>query len=126
MQHLGGYVVGRKDLVRSVAERLTAPTVGKDMGANFNQLLTFYKGLFMAPSAVRSALKTMVFASRMLEKMGFKNISPKYDEKRTDIIQTIEHETEENLIKFCKGMQMGMPVESFVDPVPDFTPRISS
>ena len=118
----GGYVAGRKDLVESVAERLTAPTIGKDMGANFNQMLNFYKGLYMAPNAVRSSLKTMTFASLMLEKLGFKNISPKYNEKRTDIIQTIELETEENLVKFCKGLQMGMPVESFVDPVPAETP----
>ncbi len=118
----GGYVAGKRDLVESVAERLTAPTVGKDMGANFNQWLNFYKGLYMAPNAVRSSLKTMTFASLMLEKLGFKNISPKYNEKRTDIIQTVELETEENLIRFCKGLQMGMPVESFVDPVPDVTP----
>ncbi len=118
----GGYVAGRKDLVESVAERLTAPTIGKDMGANFNQLLNFYKGLYMAPNAVRSSLKSMTFASLMLEKLGFKKVSPKHNEKRTDIIQTIELETEENLVKFCKGLQMGMPVESFVDPVPDETP----
>ena len=118
----GGYIAGKKDLVESVAERLTSPTIGKDMGANFNQLLNFYKGLYMAPNAVRSSLKSMAFASLMLEKLGFKNISPKYNEKRTDIIQTIELETEENLVKFCKGMQMGMPVESFVDPVPAETP----
>ena len=118
----GGYIAGKKDLVESVAERLTAPTVGKDMGANFNQLLNFYKGLYMAPNAVRSSLKSMTFASLMLEKAGFKKISPRYNEPRTDIIQTIGLETEENLVKFCKGLQMGMPVESFVDPVPDETP----
>ncbi len=118
----GGYVAGRKDLVESVAECLTAPTIGKDMGANFNQLLNFYKGLYMAPNAVRSSLKSMTFASLMLEKLGFKNVSPRYNEHRTDIIQTIELETEENLTKFCKGLQMGMPVESFVDPVADVTP----
>ena len=118
----GGYIAGKKALVESVAERLTAPTIGKDMGANFNQLLNFYKGLYMAPNAVKSSLKSMAFSSLMLEKLGFKNISPKYNEKRTDIIQTIELETEENLVKFCKGMQMGMPVESFVDPVPAETP----
>jgi len=118
----GGYIAGKKELVNSVAERLTAPTVGKDMGANFNQLLNFYKGLYMAPNAVRSSLKTMTFASLMLEKSGFTKISPKYNEHRTDIIQTIGLETEENLIRFCKGLQSGMPVESFVDPVPDVTP----
>ena len=118
----GGYIAGKKDLVKCVAERLTAPTIGKDMGANFNQLLNFYKGLYMAPNAVKSSLKTMAFSSLMLEKLGFENVSPRYNEKRTDIIQTIELKTEENLIKFCKGLQTGLPVESFVDPVPAETP----
>jgi len=118
----GGYVVGRKDLVNSVAECLTAPCVGKELGANFNQLLSYYKGLFMAPTVVRSTLKTMIFASRMLEKFGFENISPKYNEKRTDIIQTIDLMTEKNLIKFCQGVQKGSPIESYVTPVPDSMP----
>ena len=109
-------------MVESVAERLTAPTIGKDMGANFNQLLNYYKGLYMAPNAVKSSLKTMIFASLMLEKLGFQKISPRYNEPRTDIIQTIGLETEDNLVKFCQGLQKGMPVESFVEPVPDFTP----
>ncbi len=82
----GGYVVGKKDLVNSVAECLTSPCVGKDLGANFNQLLSYYKGLFMSPSVVKATLKSMIFASRMLEKFGFDRISPKYDEERTDII----------------------------------------
>ena len=118
----GGYVCGKKEYVESIAERLTAPTVGKSLGANFNQLLDLYKGLYMAPNAVRSSLKSMAFASLMLEKLGFKNVSPRFDEKRTDIIQTVELENEENLINFCKGLQRGLPVESFVDPVPDETP----
>ena len=118
----GGYVVGRKDLVNAVAERLTAPCVGKDMGANFNQLLSYYKGLYMAPSVVASTLKTMVFASCILEKFGFESISPKYDEKRTDIIQTMDLLTEEKLVKFCQGIQKGSPIESYVTPVPDDMP----
>ena len=118
----GGYVVGRKDLINSVAERLTAPCVGKDLGANFNQLLSYYKGLFMSPSVVKSTLKTMIFASRMLEKFGFGEVSPKYDEERTDIIQTMDLLTEENLIKFCQGVQMGSPVEAYVKPIPDEMP----
>lgn len=118
----GGYVVGRKDLINSVAERLTAPCVGKDLGANFNQLLSYYKGLFMSPSVVKSTLKTMIFASRMLEKFGFGKVSPKYDEERTDIIQTMDLLTEENLIKFCQGVQMGSPVEAYVKPIPDEMP----
>jgi cystathionine beta-lyase family protein involved in aluminum resistance len=118
----GGYIVGRKDLINSVAECLTAPCVGKDLGANFNQLLSYYKGLFMAPSVVRSALKTMIFASRMLEKFGFGKVSPKYNEPRTDIIQTMDLLTEENLIKFCQGIQIGSPIEAYVKPVPDDMP----
>lgn len=118
----GGYVVGRKDLVHKVAERLTAPCIGKDLGANFNQLLGYYKGIFMAPSVVKSVLKTMTFASRMLEKFGFEGVSPKYDEPRTDIIQTIELKTAEKLIKFCQGVQKGSPIESYVIPVPDDMP----
>lgn len=118
----GGYVVGRKDLINQVAEALTTPCIGKDLGANFNQLLPYYKGLFMAPTVVASALKSMVFASRMLEKFGFSNISPKYNEKRTDIIQTVDLNSEENLIKFCQGVQKGSPIESYVKPVPDEMP----
>mgnify|MGYP002542052291 FL=1 len=118
----GGYVVGRKDLIYEVAERLTAPCVGKDMGANLNQLLSYYKGIFMAPSVVKSVLKTMTFASRMLEKFGFDGVSPKFDEKRADIIQTIELKSEEKLIKFCQGIQIGSPIESYVKPIPDDMP----
>jgi cystathionine beta-lyase family protein involved in aluminum resistance len=118
----GGYVVGRKDLVNSVAERLTAPCVGKDMGANFNQLLSYYKGLYMAPSVVKSTLKTMIFASRMLEKFGFNSVSPKYNEERTDIIQTMDLLSEEKLVKFCQGIQKGSPIESYVTPIPDDMP----
>ena len=118
----GGYVVGKKKLVEQVAEALTTPCIGKDLGANFNQLLPYYKGLFMAPAVVASALKSMVFSSRMLEKFGFSNISPKYNEKRTDIIQTIDLNSEENLIKFCQGVQKGSPIEAYVKPVPDDMP----
>lgn len=118
----GGYVVGRKDLIHMVAERLTAPCIGKDLGANFNQLLSYYKGIFMAPSVVKSVLKTMTFASRMLEKFGFEGVSPKFDEKRTDIIQTIELKSADRLVKFCQGVQKGSPIESYVTPVPDDMP----
>ncbi len=118
----GGYVVGRKDLIHLVAERLTSPCIGKDLGANFNQLLSYYKGLYMAPSVVRMTLKTMVFASKMLEEFGFSNISPKFDEKRTDIIQTMDLLSEEKLVKFCQGIQKGSQIESYVVPVPDDMP----
>ena len=118
----GGYVAGRKDLVHLVAERLTAPCIGKSQGANFNQLLSYYKGLFLAPSVVCSSLKKMIFASRMLEKFGFDNIIPKYNEKRTDIIQTIDLKSKENLIKFCRGLQKGLPIDSHFEPTPEVMP----
>ena len=117
----GGYIVGKKDLIWQIAETLNCPVVGKEMGANFNQLLSYYKGLFMAPKVVESALKTMTFASYMLQKLGF-DVSPKYDEERTDIIQTIKLNTKENLIGFCEGIQSASPVESYVTPVPEQTP----
>ena len=118
----GGYVAGKKNLIHSVAERLTAPCIGKESGANFNQYLSYYKGLFLSPNVVCSALKTMAFASLMLEKFGFDSISPRYNEKRTDIIQTMDLYTEENLVKFCQGIQKGSPIESYVVPIPDDMP----
>lgn len=117
----GGYVCGKKEYVNLIAEELTTPTIGKELGANFNVLLSYYKGLFLAPKAVNSALKSMIYASCMLEKFGFEAI-PKYNEKRTDIIQTVELKTRENLIKFCQGIQEGSPIESYVVPIPEQTP----
>lgn len=78
----GGYVAGKKDLVYEVAQRLTAPGIGKDLGANFNLNNAFFKGVFMAPNAVKNALKTAIFTSYMLEKLGYEHVSPRYNEKR--------------------------------------------
>lgn len=114
----GGYVAGKKELVNMVAERLTAPGIGKEQGANFNQNNAFFKGIFMAPNAVRSALKTAVFSAYMLEKLGFENVSPRYNEFRTDIIQTVELKTKENLVKFTQGLQSSSPIDSFVRVMP--------
>ncbi len=114
----GGYVAGRADLIQMVAERLTAPGIGKEQGANFNLNNSFFKGIFMAPSAVASAMKTAVFAAYMLEKLGYRNVSPKYDEFRTDIIQTVELGSEENLVRFTQGIQEASPIDSFVRVLP--------
>ncbi len=114
----GGYIAGNKELVYMVAERLTAPGIGKDLGANFNLNNTFYKGIFMAPNAVKNALKTAVFTSYMLEKLGYSNVSPTYDEPRTDIIQTLELKTKENLVNFTQGIQETSPIDSFVRVMP--------
>lgn len=114
----GGYVAGRKDLVEMVAERLTAPCIGKSLGANFNQNILFFKGLYMAPNAVKGALKTAVFASYMLEKLGFSGVSPRWDEPRTDIIQKFDLKNADNLTKFCQGLQNGSPIDAFVTVLP--------
>ena len=114
----GGYVAGRADLIEMVADRLTSPGIGKDLGANFNQNNAFFKGIFMAPSATKSALETAVFASWMLEKLGYKNVSPAWNDPRTDIIQTVELETEDNLVKFTQGIQEASPIDSYVKVLP--------
>ena len=114
----GGYVAGREDLIAMVADRLTAPGIGKNQGANFNQNNAFFKGIFMAPNAVKGALKTQIFASWMLEKLGYKNVAPKWNDKRTDIIQTVELGNEENLVHFTQGIQESSPIDSFVRVMP--------
>lgn len=114
----GGYVAGNKELIHMVAERLTAPGIGKNLGANFNLNNSFFKGLFMAPNAVKNALKTAIFSSYMLEKLGYDNVSPRYDEPRTDIIQTLELKTKDNLVSFTQGIQQTSPIDSFVHVLP--------
>ena len=118
----GAYCVGTKTVIEDIAERLTAPCIGKDLGANFNQLASFYKGFFMAPACVASTMKSMVFAARMLELAGFSEVDPRYDEKRTDIVQTVNLHSADKLIKFCKGIQMGSPVEAYCIPEPGDMP----
>ena len=113
----GAYISGKKELIELCAERLTAPGVGKEIGPSLNQNTNFIKGLFFAPSVVASSVKTAIFSSRMLEKLGY-NVDPKFDEKRADIVQTIELGSEEKLIKFCQGIQMGSPIDSDVLPEP--------
>ncbi len=107
----GAYVAGRKDLINLVAERLTAPGEGKEVGPTLGITKSILQGLFMAPSVVASSLKTAVFASKCLEKLGY-SVSPKFDEPRADIVQTINFENKEKLIKYCQGIQMGSPVDS--------------
>ena len=114
----GGYCVGRRDVIEDIAERLTAPCVGKSLGANFNQLASYFKGFFMSPTTVAATLKSMAFAARILELAGFDDIDPKYDEKRTDIVQTVSFHNEKKLINFCKGIQMGSPIEAYCVPEP--------
>ena len=113
----GAYVAGRKDLVNLVAERLTAPGEGKEVGPSLGITKSILQGLFFAPSVVASSLKTAVFASRCLEKLGF-DVEPKWNDKRADIVQTINFNDEEKLIKYCQGIQMGSPIDSNSIPEP--------
>ena len=113
----GAYIVGKKDLIELCSERLTSPGIGKEIGPSLNQNPLLLKGLFFAPSVVRSSLKTAIFASRMLEKLGYQ-VEPKYNDKRGDIVQTLSLGTEENLVKFCQGIQKGSPIDSNVLPYP--------
>ena len=113
----GAYIVGKKDLIELCAERLTSPGIGKEIGPSLNQNPLFIKGLFFAPSVVASSLKTVVFSSRILEKLGY-NVEPKFNEIRADIVQTIAFGEEEKLVKFCQGIQMGSPIDSKVIPYP--------
>jgi cystathionine beta-lyase family protein involved in aluminum resistance len=121
----GAYCVGKHDVIEDIAERFSAPCIGKELGANFNQLASLYKGFFMAPACVASTLKSMVFAARMLELSGFDQVSPRYDDKRTDIVQTVNLLSADKLIKFCKGIQMGSPVEAYCIPEPGDMPGYS-
>lgn len=114
----GGYVAGRADLVEMVADRLTAPGIGKQQGANFNLNNQFFKGIFMAPNAVKQALKTAVYAAYMLEKLGYKKVSPSYDEYRSDIIQTVELGDKDSLVLFTQGLQESSPIDSYVKVLP--------
>lgn len=113
----GAYIVGKKDLIKLCAERLTSPGIGKEIGPSLNQNSLFIKGLFFAPSVVASALKTAVFSSKILEKLGY-DVEPKFNETRADIVQTIAFGEEQKLIKFCQGIQMGSPIDSKVIPYP--------
>lgn len=113
----GAYVAGRKDLIELVGERLTAPGEGKEVGPTLGITKSILQGLFMAPHVVASSLKTAVFASRCLEKLGF-DVSPKYDDSRADIVQLINFNDKDKLIKYCQGIQMGSPVDSNSIPEP--------
>ena len=113
----GGYIVGKKELVENAAKRLTAPGIGKECGATLGKNKEILQGLFMAPQAVKNALKTAVLASAMIEKLGYET-SPTPWEYRTDIIQSVIFNDEKKLISFIQGIQAASPVDSFVVPEP--------
>lgn len=110
----GGYVVGKKGYVAQAAYRLTSPGLGKECGSTFGVIRPMFQGLFMAPHVTAEALKSAIFASRLLELAGYE-VSPKFDDSRSDIIQAIKFNNPKDLINFCKGIQKGSPVDSFVE-----------
>lgn len=113
----GGYIAGRKELVDRAAIRLTTPGIGGECGSTLGNNRLLYQGLFMAPHTVAQALKTAVFCAAMMKRLGIGS-SPAADEKRSDIIQMIRLGSEENMRRFCLGIQAGAPVDSYVTPEP--------
>jgi cystathionine beta-lyase family protein involved in aluminum resistance len=113
----GAYIAGRKDLVELCSERLTSPGQGKEVGPSLGINKSFLQGLYMAPSVVASSLKTAVFTAKMMELLGYKTV-PASNEKRADIVQTIEFGNEKDLVKYVQGIQAGSAVDSSSVPMP--------
>lgn len=123
----GAYVVGKKDLIELVSERLTAPGEGKEVGPSMGMNKPILQGLFLAPNVVANSLKTAIFTSLMLEKLGF-NVEPKFNDERADIVQNIIFNDPNKLIKYCEGIQAASPIDSNVTPVawdmPGYTDKV--
>lgn len=117
MAESGGYLVGTARAVELASYRYSTVGVGLECGASLGQTKSMIKGLFYAPHTVAQAVKTAVFAAKLFEELGF-TVSPRYDEKRSDIIQTFTLGSEDALVKFCLGIQAGSPVDAHVAPVP--------
>ena len=113
----GAYIVGKKEIIELCAERLTSPGQGKEVGPTLGINKQFLQGLYMAPQVVASSLKTAVFTAKITEKLGF-NPVPKFDERRSDIVQTIVFNDEEKLIKYVQGIQAGSAIDSDSVPMP--------
>mgnify|MGYP000836453540 FL=1 len=121
----GGYVCGRKECIERCAYRLSAPGLGREVGANLGLLTSFYQGLFLAPTVVSSAVRGAVFAAGCYEKLGFR-VVPGSGETRRDIIQAVELGSREAMVAFCKGIQSAAPVDSYVAPEPWAMPGYES
>lgn len=121
----GGYIAGKRDLVEMCAYRLTTPGTGKEIGCTLYSNRELFMGAYHAPHVTGEALKTAVFAAALFELLGY-DVSPKYNEARGDIIQVLTLHNPQNLISFCKGIQSGSAVDSFVSPEPDDMPGYES
>lgn len=114
---MGGYLAGRRDLVEGAAMRLTVPGIGKECGATLGNSRSLYQGLFLAPHVTAQAVKTAHFSARMMELLGYE-ADPSSNETRRDIIQMLRFGSPEPLKRFCRGIQSGAPVDSYVTPEP--------
>ncbi len=121
----GGYVAGRADLVEAAACRLTAPGIGREGGATFDQLRLLFQGLFLAPQMVGEAMKGTHLTGYVFDKLGYP-VKPAPFEPRRDVIQAIKLGSAEKLIAFCKAIQQNSPIGSYLDPIPDDMPGYES
>ncbi|MDQ0216967.1 methionine gamma-lyase family protein [Peribacillus cavernae] len=117
----GGYIVGKKEYVAACSYRLTSPGIGAEAGASLYSLQEMYQGFFLAPHVVGQALKGAIFTSALLERLGM-NTSPKWNAKRTDLIQSVQFEDRDKMILFCQTIQFASPVNSHVTPYPSYMP----
>lgn len=118
---MGGYIAGKKEYIELASERLTVPGEGKEIGASLNINRYLLQGIYNAPKVVDASLKTAILTSKVLEKLGYE-VSPKYNEKRSDIVESIKFNDSEKMINYCKGIQMASPIESYAIPFPDDMP----
>lgn len=114
---VGGYVVGKHELIENTAARLTAGGIGREEGASLNNNLDYFEGLFISPSVTGNAIKGAIYSSALLARMGVQ-VSPKWDDDRTDLIQAVIFHDKDKMIRFAKALQENSPINSFVDPVP--------
>ena len=113
----GAYIVGKRELIKLCAERLTLPGEGIEVGPTLGINKQFLQGLYLAPRVVANALKTAILTSKVLQTLGYE-VEPKYDEQRADIVQNIIFNDENKLIKYCQGIQSGSAIDSYVVPTP--------
>ncbi|MFB5281637.1 aminotransferase class I/II-fold pyridoxal phosphate-dependent enzyme [Peribacillus sp. Hz7] len=117
----GGYIVGKKELVEACAYRLTSPGIGAEAGASLYSLQEMYQGFFLAPHVVGQALKGAMFTAAFLERLGM-NTSPKWNAKRTDLIQSVQFDDKDKMVAFCQAIQFASPINSHVTPYPAYMP----
>lgn len=121
----GGYITGKQKYISIIADRMTAPGIGKECGLTFGTTRLLLQGLFIAPMVVANAKKGAIFCAKLFEEMGYETF-PRYEDKRSDIIQSIGLNTQDEIVKFCKGIQKAAPVDSFVSPEPWAMPGYDS